>query len=111
MMCVPTGGSPLRSLEADGVAMSGPAWTSFLTRFEAAYRAELLAFLCVTRGEIPSPCTALDALQAMRISVAATRSRSERRPVRLEEIRSDLGARKGGGRRPIERRGTSAPVP
>jgi myo-inositol 2-dehydrogenase/D-chiro-inositol 1-dehydrogenase len=78
--------TPLRSLEADGPAMPGPGWDSFLTRFEPAYRAELLAFLRVARGEIPSPCTARDALEAMRISVAATRSRIEHRPVRLADI-------------------------
>jgi myo-inositol 2-dehydrogenase/D-chiro-inositol 1-dehydrogenase len=78
--------TPLRSLEPDGVPMPGPAWDSFLTRFEDAYRAELLAFLDVARGHRPSPCTARDALQAMRISVAAGRSRSEGRPVRLAEV-------------------------
>jgi myo-inositol 2-dehydrogenase / D-chiro-inositol 1-dehydrogenase len=78
--------TPLRSLEADGVPMPGPAWTTFLTRFETAYRVELLAFLRVARGEAASPCTARDALQAMRISIAAGRSRREHRPVRLEEI-------------------------
>jgi myo-inositol 2-dehydrogenase / D-chiro-inositol 1-dehydrogenase len=80
--------TPLRSVDADGLAMPGPAWTSFLTRFEVAYRAELLAFLRVARGEIESPCTARDALEAMRISVAATCSRSERKPVRLRDIGS-----------------------
>jgi myo-inositol 2-dehydrogenase/D-chiro-inositol 1-dehydrogenase len=78
--------TPLRSLEADAPPMPGPAWTTFLTRFEPAYRAELLTFLRVARGEIPSPCTARDGLEAMRISVAATRSRIENRPVRLAEI-------------------------
>ena len=78
--------TPLRSLEADAQALPGPAWTSFLTRFETAYRTELLAFLRVVRGEIASPCTARDALQAMRIAVAAARSRAEHRPVRLDEI-------------------------
>lgn len=78
--------TPLRSLEADGVAMPGPAWTTFLTRFEEAYRAELLAFLRMARRESASPCTARDALEAMRISVAAGRSLAERRPVRLAEI-------------------------
>lgn len=78
--------TPLRSLEEDGVSMPGPAWTSFLARFETAYQAELLAFLRVARGEAPSPCTARDALQAMRISVAAGRSRSENRPVSLTEV-------------------------
>ena len=59
---------------------------SFLTRFEAAYRAELLAFLRVARGEAESPCTARDALEAMRISVAATRSRAEHRPIRVSDV-------------------------
>jgi myo-inositol 2-dehydrogenase / D-chiro-inositol 1-dehydrogenase len=80
------GGTPIRSLEADAPALTGPAWTSFLTRFEAAYNAELLAFLRVARREIPSPCTARDALQAMRIAVGATTSRLEHRPVRLAEV-------------------------
>lgn len=66
--------------------MPGPTWPSFVSRFEAAYRAELVAFLRVARGETPSPCTARDALEAMRISVAAGRSRSENRPVRLTEV-------------------------
>jgi myo-inositol 2-dehydrogenase / D-chiro-inositol 1-dehydrogenase len=78
--------TPIHSLEADALTLADPPWTSFLTRFETAYRAELLAFLRVARGEIPSPCTARDALQAMRISVAATRSRIEHRPVRLDEV-------------------------
>jgi myo-inositol 2-dehydrogenase/D-chiro-inositol 1-dehydrogenase len=80
------GRTPLRSLELDGLAMPGPAWTTFLTRFEDAYRAELLAFLGVARGGTPSPCTPHDALQAMRIAVAAGRSRVEHRPVRLDEV-------------------------
>jgi myo-inositol 2-dehydrogenase / D-chiro-inositol 1-dehydrogenase len=46
----------------------------------------LLAFLRVARGEMTSPCTARDALEAMRISVAATRSRAEHRPIRLAEV-------------------------
>ncbi len=78
--------TPLRSLEAAGPTFPGPAWTTFLTRFEEAYRAELLEFLRVARGEVPSPCSARDGLEAMRISVAATRSRVEHRPVRLEEV-------------------------
>ena len=81
-----TDATPLRSLEPGGPSMAGPAWSTFLTRFEPAYRAELLTFLRVARGEIPSPCTARDGLEAMRISVAATRSRLENRPVRLAEV-------------------------
>lgn len=79
-------GTPIRSLEKGAPVLAGPAWDSFLDRFEEAYRIELLEFLRVARGEIPSPCTARDALEAMRISVAATVSRKEHRPVRLAEI-------------------------
>lgn len=74
--------TPLRSLEPDAPPRAGPAWQTFLTRFETAYQEELLTFLRVARGEIASPCTARDALEAMRIAVAAGRSRSEHRPVR-----------------------------
>ena len=78
--------APIRSLEAGADAPTAP-WSTFLTRFEAAYRAELLAFLRVARGEIPSPCTARDGLEAMRICrEAATLSRLERRPVRRAEL-------------------------
>ena len=78
--------TPLRSLEADAPSMPGPRWTSFIPRFEAAYQAELLAFLRVARREADSPCTARDGLEAMRISVAATRSRAEHRPIRMSEV-------------------------
>jgi len=78
--------TPIRSLESDAPSMPGPPWTSFVSRFEAAYRAELSAFLRVVRGEMQSPCTARDALEAMRVSVAASRSLAEHRPVRLSEI-------------------------
>lgn len=77
--------APIRSLEASAVAPTAP-WSTFLTRFEAAYRAELLAFLQVARGEIPSPCTARDGLEAMRIAIAAGRSRVQGRAVRLSEV-------------------------
>jgi myo-inositol 2-dehydrogenase/D-chiro-inositol 1-dehydrogenase len=78
--------TPLRSLEADAPVLAGPAWQTFLTRFETAYRDELMTFLRVARGEIESPCTARDALQAMRIAVAAVRSRGEHRPVRPMDV-------------------------
>lgn len=77
--------APIRSTEPGAPAPSAP-WTTFLTRFESAYRAELLAFLKVARGEIPSPCTARDASEAMRIAIAAGRSRAEGRAVRLSEV-------------------------
>ena len=41
--------TPLRSLEPDAPALAGPAWQTFLTRFETAYREELMTFLRVAR--------------------------------------------------------------
>jgi myo-inositol 2-dehydrogenase / D-chiro-inositol 1-dehydrogenase len=79
-------GTPIRSLEPGAPKLGGPTWMTFLTRFETAYRAELLAFLRVARREIASPCSARDALQAMRIAVAATTSRLEHRPVLMDEV-------------------------
>ena len=79
--------TPIRSCEPEaGDMFMGPAWQSFLTRFEAAYRLELAEFLRVARGERASPCTARDGLEAMRISVAASRSRLEARPIALAEV-------------------------
>jgi len=65
---------------------TGPVTTSFMERFRPAYRAELTAFVHVARGEIPSPCTVFDALQAFRTAAACDVSRRDGRVVRLEEI-------------------------
>jgi myo-inositol 2-dehydrogenase/D-chiro-inositol 1-dehydrogenase len=76
---------PSRSLEPDAPP-PGPGWESFLTRFEAAYRTELQAFIPVARGEAPSLSTARDGLAAMRVAVAATRSVAEGRAIQLSMI-------------------------
>jgi myo-inositol 2-dehydrogenase/D-chiro-inositol 1-dehydrogenase len=79
--------TPIASTEADGSAMfPGPAWQGFLERFAEAYRLELQEFLRVARGETVSPCTVHDGLEAMRIAVAAGRSRVEGRPVALADV-------------------------
>lgn len=76
----------LRSLE-DGVDFpAGPVHDSFMDRFMPAYRAELAHFLAVARGEVPSPCTVRDALEAFRVAEACTVSLHEGRPVDLAEI-------------------------
>lgn len=78
--------TPMRSVEPGVPPPAGPAWPHFLDRFEAAYVAEFEAFVRVARGEIPSPCTARDGVEALRVAEAATRSLHEHRPVRLAEI-------------------------
>lgn len=76
------------SAEPGADSPRGPRHGSFMQRFLPAYRAELTAFTAVASGEIPSPCTVDDALQAFRVAEACEISRHERRPVALEEVRS-----------------------
>ena len=47
---------------------------------------QLAEFVRVARGEAKSPCTGRDGVEALRVALAATRSRKEHRPVRVEEI-------------------------
>jgi myo-inositol 2-dehydrogenase / D-chiro-inositol 1-dehydrogenase len=80
--------TPLRSLEPRW-ALPEPAegrYPDFQERFRNAYAAEMEWFVGVAAGERESPCTAQDALEALRIAVACDRSRHERRPVALEEM-------------------------
>lgn len=78
--------TPLRSVEP-GMSPSGePAYPNFQARFEDAYRAEIEQFLRLVRGEVENPCTAREALEALRIAMAADLSLAERRPVALTEI-------------------------
>lgn len=78
--------TPWRSVEADAPAFASPPYPSFHVRFADAYRNELEHFLRFARGEAQSPCTAADALEALRIAEAAGRSWREHRPVRVAEI-------------------------
>ena len=78
--------TPMRSVEPGVPPPAGPAWPNFIERFSDAYAAELEAFVRVAQGGQPSPCTAYDGIQALRIAEAANRSLHDHRPVRLEEI-------------------------
>jgi myo-inositol 2-dehydrogenase / D-chiro-inositol 1-dehydrogenase len=64
----------------------GPAHTTFMDRFRPAYVAELTAFVAMVRGEIGTPCTITDGLEAFRIAEACELSRAEGRPVSMGEI-------------------------
>lgn len=58
----------------------------FLERFRDAYRAEVQAFVdAVHSGEKPKP-GAEDAVEALRLALAATKSLKEKRPVEVAEI-------------------------
>jgi len=78
--------TPWRSVEADAPPLAGPPYPTFFVRFDGAYRSELAHFLRFARGEVDNACTAADALEALRIAVAASRSNRERRTVKLSEI-------------------------
>lgn len=65
---------------------------NFPDRFEVAFRLELEAFFrTLTEGGMPSP-DPVDALETLRLAVAATRSWRERRPVRLDEVTAEASA-------------------
>jgi myo-inositol 2-dehydrogenase/D-chiro-inositol 1-dehydrogenase len=57
-----------------------------MERFHTAYITELTAFVDVTAGRAPSPCTAVDALQALYVAEACDISRREGIPVRVEQF-------------------------
>ncbi|GIG62517.1 myo-inositol 2-dehydrogenase [Longispora fulva] len=77
--------SALRS--AEGAPWpAGPAHDGFMSRFAAAYRAELAAFCEVAAGTRPSPCTGEEAVAALLVAEAADLSRRENRPVRITEV-------------------------
>jgi myo-inositol 2-dehydrogenase/D-chiro-inositol 1-dehydrogenase len=78
---------PLRSAEAGISWPTGPAHPTFIERFRAAYETELRAFTQVVAGEIASPCTVRDALEAFYVAEACELSRREHRPVRVAEVR------------------------
>ena len=77
---------PLHSAEPGVTFPAGPPVPAFWPRFVDAYRAEMTAFVAMARGEIASPCTVQEALDALYVSEAADLSRHEHRPVRIEEV-------------------------
>jgi myo-inositol 2-dehydrogenase/D-chiro-inositol 1-dehydrogenase len=77
--------SPIRSVEP-GTKPPGAAYRDFWDRFEPAYRSELAAFVATVRTGAPSPCPLEEARSALAIALAAELSRSDRRPVSIEEV-------------------------
>jgi myo-inositol 2-dehydrogenase / D-chiro-inositol 1-dehydrogenase len=80
------GRTPLRSVEPGVPSSDEGGYPNFQVRFEEAYRAELGHFLRLARGEAENPCTGREALEALRVAVAADLSLAERRPVSLSEV-------------------------
>ena len=76
--------TPLRHYSESGYQMDH--FHFFMDRFGPAFRAELEAFFrCVAEGLEPSPGV-VDAMESLKISVAATKSWKEGRPVKISEV-------------------------
>jgi myo-inositol 2-dehydrogenase/D-chiro-inositol 1-dehydrogenase len=80
------GRTPLRSVQPGIPPSEKLAYPNFQDRFLDAYRAEMEHFLSLVRGETENPCTARDALEALKIAMAADLSLAEHRPVSLSEV-------------------------
>ena len=70
---------------ADGVVSAKPTWF-FLERYNDAFIAEVKAFIDSIKNGAPVPVTGDDGLQPVRIALAAKKSLTEGRPVKLDEI-------------------------
>ena len=75
----------LRSTEPDAGFPRGEPHRTFAERFEAAYRAEMLAFLELVQGQRENPCTPEDAVAASRVADAAQLSLETGVPVKVED--------------------------
>ncbi|MFT4288395.1 Gfo/Idh/MocA family oxidoreductase [Nocardioides sp.] len=77
----------LRSAESGVDFPAGEPYPTFWERFAPAYAAEISAFVEVVRDGRPSPCPVEEALEALYVAEAATRSRVEGRKVEVAEVR------------------------
>jgi myo-inositol 2-dehydrogenase / D-chiro-inositol 1-dehydrogenase len=70
----------------DANGIHGDYYYYFMQRFDDAYRQEVQAFVdALQKGEATKPDTQ-DAIESLRVAVAATRSLHEKRPVAVSEI-------------------------
>ncbi|MFF5131867.1 Gfo/Idh/MocA family oxidoreductase [Streptomyces syringium] len=83
--------TPMTSAEPGGPGAPVRPWGGFLERFDAAYRAELAAFVRAARGEVPNPCSGAEGLRALVVAEACELSRREGRPVRPAEVAERSG--------------------
>jgi myo-inositol 2-dehydrogenase/D-chiro-inositol 1-dehydrogenase len=81
--------TPIRSVEDDPPSLGAEPHTSFLSRFERAFDAEMRAWLDFVRGRRENPCPGVEALHALRVAIACNRSLAEVRVVALSEISDD----------------------
>ncbi|MBA8824331.1 myo-inositol 2-dehydrogenase/D-chiro-inositol 1-dehydrogenase [Saccharopolyspora lacisalsi] len=80
--------APLPSAEQDIGWPSGTPYRTFVERFGPAYSRELSSFVEVVAGRAGSPCSAVEALEALYVAEACQLSHDEERVVRLDEVRA-----------------------
>ncbi|MEV0945949.1 Gfo/Idh/MocA family oxidoreductase [Rhodococcus sp. NPDC049939] len=81
---------PPLSVDPGEQSPNGVARSFFIDRFNAAYRAELEAFVEVAAGRRTSPCTPADAAESAWIAEAATLSLHEGRQVTITEVKEQF---------------------
>jgi myo-inositol 2-dehydrogenase/D-chiro-inositol 1-dehydrogenase len=80
-------GAPVRNMDPGTDFPGGPYHHFFMDRFTEAFRAELAAFVEVTRGKPVIGATVADAVEVAWLAEAATVSLHTHAPVRLAEVR------------------------
>jgi myo-inositol 2-dehydrogenase/D-chiro-inositol 1-dehydrogenase len=79
--------APLNSAEPHVSWTKKDPYHNYRERFEDSFAAELKAFTEMARGEIESPCTPAEALEALYVSEAAMLSMKRGAPVNIAEVR------------------------
>jgi myo-inositol 2-dehydrogenase / D-chiro-inositol 1-dehydrogenase len=78
--------TPLRYVAPELSSFYPRGFQGFRDRFQDAYAAEISAFLGLCQGSSSNVCPARDALEALRIALAADMSLREHRSVRIGEV-------------------------
>jgi myo-inositol 2-dehydrogenase/D-chiro-inositol 1-dehydrogenase len=78
---------PLRSVEPGVTFPASTPYPAFMERFLSAYVAELTAFVDIVAGRTQVTCTVADALEAFYLAEACELSRTQHRPVLVDEVR------------------------
>jgi myo-inositol 2-dehydrogenase/D-chiro-inositol 1-dehydrogenase len=81
-------GVPLRNMDPRNEFPQGPAHHFFMDRFTEAFRAELAAFVGVTKGDAIQGATVADAVEVAWLAEAATESLRRHAPVTIAEVRN-----------------------
>jgi myo-inositol 2-dehydrogenase/D-chiro-inositol 1-dehydrogenase len=81
-------GVPMRNVDPTNDFPTGPPHHFFMDRFTEAFRAELAAFVGVTRGDAIRGATVADAVEVAWLAEAAAESLRRHAPVRIEEVRN-----------------------